>query len=147
MLDTGRRSLELWSQRSIDAYLDLFHEDVEYIGPGRIIKGHDAFRQHMRMYDEAFPNERLTFIRGAEADSTVFLQFRIQGTHLGTMRWSNSRQIEPTGREYDLECVTVQHFNEDKIIRIVDFFDLYEMIFRQLKWPFPSRQDASQKNA
>ncbi|MGE0800055.1 MAG: nuclear transport factor 2 family protein [Lautropia sp.] len=141
LVDIARRSLELWTRHDIDAYMDLFHEDAVYSGPGRVSRGHDAFRKHMEIYAEAFPSERLTFIRGTQVgDDVAMLQFRVEGQHLGVMRWSNSRQIPPTGRSYRLDCVTVFHFKDRKIVLLEDFYDLYDMLFKQLAWPFPQRR-------
>jgi steroid delta-isomerase-like uncharacterized protein len=137
LLDIGRRSLELWTKHDLDAYMALFHEDAVYSGPGRVSKGHDAFRRHMAIYEEAFPTEKLTFIRGVQDGDIVFMQFRVQGQHTGMMRWNQTRQIEPTGRTYDMECITVLHFRDRKITLLQDFYDMYDMLFKQLGWPFP----------
>jgi len=135
-----RKSCDLWTGTDLDAYMDLFHEDAVYSGPGRRVEGKDAIHAHMALFREAFPREVLTSRGVARDGNLVFLRFHATATNSGVMRWSEKRQVPPSGKTFNLEGVSVFRFQDDKIIEMEDFFDLYDLLFKQLGWNFPERK-------
>ena len=133
----ARASMDAWNRHDLDAYLSFFADTASYAGPRRAVHGISGIRGHMEMLMEAFPDEQVTVDAVAASADTVFVKYTDQAHHLGPMRWSARRQIEPTGRGFSYEGVTELKFRDGRIIFARDYFDLYDVLFVQLGFPFP----------
>jgi limonene-1,2-epoxide hydrolase len=132
-------SMQAWNDHDLDGYLSFFTPTASYIGPMRRVHGIPDIRTYMQMLMEAFPDEHATVDCVAVEGATVFVRYTDAAHHLGVMRWSSRRQIEPTGRRFTYEGVTELRFTGAKISYARDYFDLYELLFVQLEFPLPSR--------
>jgi ketosteroid isomerase-like protein len=133
----ARASMDAWNRHDLDAYLSFFAAEASYVGPRREVHGISAIRDYMEMLMEAFPDEQATVETVAACADTVFVKYTDRAHHLGLMRWSAKRQIEPTGHGFTYAGVTELTFREGRIIFARDYFDLYDVLFVQLGFPFP----------
>jgi len=141
----ARASIDAWNRHDLGTYLDHYAEDAVYVAPRRRVEGRAQLRRYFEMLMEAFPNERATVLDAAVSGSTVYLRYSDTAVHEGAMRWSESRQLEATGRTFTYEGVTeIRYDDEGRIAFAQDFFDLYQLLFVDLGLPFPRpRQDGT----
>jgi ketosteroid isomerase-like protein len=133
----ARASMDAWNRHDLDTYLSFFASAASYAGPRRAVHGISEIRRYMEMLMVAFPDEQVTVDTVAASADTVFVKYTDQAHHLGLMRWSTKRQIEPTGRGFSYEGVTELRFRDGRISYARDYFDLYDVLFVQLGFPFP----------
>ena len=134
----ARASMDAWNRHDLNACLSFFTSDASYAGPRRAVHGVSDIRNYLEMLMEAFPDEQVTVGAVAASADTVFVKYTDQAHHLGLMRWSATRQIEPTGRGFSYEGVTELRFRDGRISYAQDYFDLYDVLFVQLGFPFPN---------
>jgi limonene-1,2-epoxide hydrolase len=133
----ARASMDAWNRHDLDAYLSFFAADASYAGPRREVHGISGIRGYMEMLMEAFPDEQVIVETVAASADTVFVRYTDHAHHLGPMRWSAKRLLEPTGRGFTYAGVTELSFRQGRIIFARDYFDLYDVLFVQLGFPFP----------
>lgn len=143
LVEIAKKSWNVWNGSDFEEYMSFFADDALYNGPGRSVKGKEAIRAQMLLFREAFPNEVLTVRTAAQTGNTVFTRFHATAVNSGTMRWSEKRVVQPTGKRFNLEGVTLFEFRDDKIVLMEDFFDLYNLLFKQLGWDFPQRRPSA----
>lgn len=136
----ARAQCDAWNNHDLEGYLSYFSEDAVYTCPGQRIEGRDAIRTYMLTITEAFPDEQLEYKEfTAEAD-TVVMRFIARAHHTGPFRVNPHVTREPSGRSYELDVVSIATFEGDQIVKLEDFFDLYDFAFRQMQFPFPTRR-------
>ncbi|MCZ7422138.1 MULTISPECIES: nuclear transport factor 2 family protein [unclassified Micromonospora] len=129
---------DAWNAHDLEGYLSYFSDDAVYTCPGRVIRGKDAIRSYMLTLTEAFPDENLTYKPFVAEGDTVVMRFEARATHSGVFRVSPRRQLAPSGRSYLLDVVSIATFDGDKIVKLEDFFDLYDFAFKQMQFPLPT---------
>lgn len=123
------RDIELWNSRDHDGWLaaaDLHRLEISAPGGFRLM-GRDARETIWRMWQEAFPDNRLEITSiHADVRGGVY-EGRFTGTHTGTLR-SPAGEIPATDRAVDAPFCGIYEFEEGKITSFHLFFDQMELI-------------------
>ncbi|MBO0786146.1 MAG: ester cyclase [Actinobacteria bacterium] len=123
------RSVELWNARDRESWLaaaDLHRLEVQAPGGLRLL-GRDAAETTWRMWQEAFPDNRLEATAIHADDRGGVYEGRFIGTHTGVLR-APGGEIGPTNREVNAPFSNVLEFDEGKIISQHLFFDQMELL-------------------
>lgn len=126
-----RRAYQIADDVDIPGWTALFTEDgtftdvsvpFTYVG--------NTLDKPIADYAKAFPDIHRVLERFFVAGNMVFVQLRLQGTHLGPLV-TPSRTIPPTGKRIDVPCADVFELEHGKIKRL-DHYPEYTVIASQL---------------
>jgi steroid delta-isomerase-like uncharacterized protein len=93
--------------------------------PTRGIKEH---RQQVEGLLEAFPDFKITLERSFGQDEWVCAEYRLTGTHKGTLRGQNGNDIPATNKPVDMTFVTTIKFRDGKISEEHSYWDRMELL-------------------
>ena len=108
----ARRSWEIVSQRNPDLIEEFYPPDLVWHEPDQDIRGYEQARQFVSTYFDAFPDINITVEDAiAEGDQAV-TRYTIRGTHRG----ETEEFGPPTGRQMELEGITIHRIEDGKIV-------------------------------
>ena len=120
---------DAWNAQDLTTFEKRHRDDVVVTWPGKPpthgIKAHD---QEALEFFRAFPDQKLDNrpyrVFFASGDWTCSIA-RFRGTFTGPMKGPDGREIQPTGRKFDVEFCTVARWNEEgQIVEENLFYDL-----------------------
>ncbi len=111
---SGRRSWEALDNP--DLIDEVYASDVVWHEPDRDIHGTQEAKQFISLYKTAFPDMNVTVV--AEGDKVV-TRVSIRGTHQG----ATEEFGPPTGRQFELEGITIHRFEDGKIVEEWERYD------------------------
>ena len=117
--DLARRSWEILSQRNPDLIEEFYAPDVVLHEPDQDIRGYEQARQFVSTYFDAFPDINITVEDAiAEGDQAV-TRYTIRGTHQG----ETEEFGPPTGRQMEVEGITIHRIEDGKIVEEWERYD------------------------
>ena len=118
--DLARRSWEeLVSQRNLDLIEEFYPPNLVWHEPDQDIRGYEQARQFVSTFLEAFPDINITVEDViAEGDQAV-TRYTIRGTHRG----ETEEFGPPTGRQMELEGITIHRIEGGKIVEEWERYD------------------------
>ena len=110
--DLARRSWESLSERNPDLIEEFYPPDLVWHEPDQDIRGYEEARQFVSTFFDAFPDINITVEDAiAEGDQAV-TRYTIRGTHRG----ETEEFGPPTGRQMELEGITIHRIEDGKIV-------------------------------
>jgi heme-degrading monooxygenase HmoA/predicted ester cyclase len=123
------RNIEMWNGRDREGWLaacDLHRLEAQAPGGFRLA-GREAAETMWKMWNEAFPDNRLEIAAIHADDRGGMNECRFIGTHTGTLR-GPAGEFDPTGRSVDVPVTGVYEFEEGKVTSLHVYFDQMELI-------------------
>ena len=117
--DLARRSWEIVSQRNPDLIEEFYPPNLVWHEPDQDIRGYEQARQFVSTFFDAFPDINITVEDAiAEGDQAV-TRYTIRGTHRG----ETEEFGPPTGRQMELEGITIHRIEDGKIVEEWERYD------------------------
>ena len=114
-----------------------FSPSVEMEVPGTMLRGPDQVAGFFGALWEAFPDFQVTMPTQVEQGPFVAVQFRVTGTHLGTLRTPGG-DIPPTGRHINLPCSDFFEVQGGLIVSVKLHFDRLTLLEQLGVAPVPA---------
>ena len=122
-----REHIESENRHEFDVTLETFdHPRYELIGTGDVYDGPEEVAAYFEETRKAFPDQRNEVIAIHHADDAVILEAWLRGTHRGPFRG-----LPPTGREFEMQFVSLFVFEDERLVGERVYFDA-NTILRQL---------------
>ncbi|HZC00985.1 MAG TPA: ester cyclase [Gammaproteobacteria bacterium] len=117
--DLARRSWESLSERNPDLIEEFYPPDLVWHAPDQDIRGYEEARQYVSTFFDAFPDINITLEDViAEGDQAV-TRYTIRGTHRG----ETEEFGPPTGRQMEVEGITIHRIEGGKIVEEWERYD------------------------
>jgi steroid delta-isomerase-like uncharacterized protein len=117
--DLARRSWELVSQRNPDAIEEVYTADSILHEPDQDLQGVEEAKQYLSMYVSAFPDLNVTVEDVIAERDQVVTRWTLRGTHQGEVEEFGP----PTGKQIDLEGITIHRVEGGKIVEEWERYD------------------------
>jgi steroid delta-isomerase-like uncharacterized protein len=115
----ARRSWEIISQRNPDALEEVYTAETVLHEPDQDLNGVDEAKQYLSLYLAAYPDLNVTVEDVmAEGDQAV-TRWTLRGTHQG----ETEEFGPPTGRQIELEGITIHRIEGGKIVEEWERYD------------------------
>jgi steroid delta-isomerase-like uncharacterized protein len=115
----ARRSWELVSQRNPDAIEEVYTADSVLHEPDRDLRGVEEAKQYLSMYVSAFPDLNVTVEDVISEGDQVVTRWTLRGTHRGEIEEFGP----PTGKQVELEGITIHRIEGGKIVEEWERYD------------------------
>ena len=115
----ARRSWELVSPDNLDLIEEIYASDLVWHEPDRDIRGYEQAKQFVSTFLEAFPDINITVEDVIGEGDQVVSRYTIRGTHQG----ETEEYGPPTGRQMELEGITIHRFEDGKIVEEWERYD------------------------
>jgi steroid delta-isomerase-like uncharacterized protein len=113
------RSWEIVNQRNPDLIEEFYSPDFVWHEPDQDIRGYEQAKQFVSSFFGAFPDISITVDDVlAEGDQAVS-RYTIRGTHQG----ETEEFGPPTGRQFELQGITIHRFENDEIVEEWERYD------------------------
>ena len=117
--DLARRSWESLSERNPDLIEEFYPPDLVWHAPNQDIRGYEEARQFVSTFFDAFPDININVEDViAEGDQAV-TRYTIRGTHRG----ETEEFGPPTGRQMEVEGITIHRIEGGKIVEEWERYD------------------------
>jgi len=107
-----RRGWELANQRNLDALDDVYASDAVIHEPDQELQGLEELKQYAGTYINAFPDLQFTVEDVIAEGDKVVSRWTARGTHQGEIEDFGP----PTGRQFEVEGITIDRFEGGKIV-------------------------------
>jgi steroid delta-isomerase-like uncharacterized protein len=115
----ARRSWEIVNQRNPDLIEEFYPPEFVWHEPDRDVQGYEQAKQFVSSFFEAFPDLSITVDDVlAEGDQAV-TRYTFRGTHQG----ETEEFGPPTGRQVELQGITIHRFEGGKIVEEWERYD------------------------
>jgi steroid delta-isomerase-like uncharacterized protein len=108
----ARRSWELANQHNLDLIDEVYAPDLVWHEPDREIQGYEQAKQLASQYFQAFPDISVTVDDVIAEGDKVVTRYTTRGTHQGETEVFGP----PTGRQIELEGITIHRIEGGKIV-------------------------------
>jgi predicted ester cyclase len=125
--DVVRAKIAAFNAQDPDEIHKLLSPEVEWAVPGDLLEGPEQVAAFHAVLWEAFPDLTLTVILLVEEGSSVLMQGRSEGTHLGTFHTPGG-DIPATGRRVDLTYSEYFEVEAGQIVAVRLIFDRLELL-------------------
>jgi steroid delta-isomerase-like uncharacterized protein len=115
----ARRSWEIVSQRNPDLIEEFYPAVFVWHEPDRDIRGYEQAKQFVSTFFEAFPDITISVEDVIAEGDKVVSRYTIRGTHQG----QTEEFGPPTGRQMELEGITIHRFEDGKIVEEWERYD------------------------
>ena len=115
----ARRSWEIVSQRNPDLIEEFYPAEFVWHEPDRDIRGYEQAKQFVSTFLEAFPDINISVEDVIAEGDQVVSRYTIRGTHQG----ETEEFGPPTGRQMELEGITIHRFEDGKIVEEWERYD------------------------
>ena len=106
--DVLRRSIEKWNSQDLDAYMLLYHRDIDAKGFPGVQPGIDSLKGFYQAFWSAVFASQITVDDIIENDDKVVCRFTLKGNHSGTLMG-----IPPSKKDVQFEGITILQFDEN----------------------------------
>ena len=116
------KALALRSWESVDnpdTLDEVYAPDVVWHNPEGYIRGLEEAKQFVAMFDTAFPDMSTTVEDVIAEGDKVVTRVTIRGTHQGEVE----EYGPPTGKQVELEGITIHRFEDGKIVEEWNSYD------------------------
>ena len=116
----ARRAWEIVSPDNLDHLLEeVYASDLVWHEPDRDIRGYEQAKQFVSTFFEAFPDINISVEDVIAEGDKVVSRYTIRGTHQG----ETEEFGPPTGRQMELEGITIHRFEDGKIVEEWERYD------------------------
>ena len=115
----ARRSWELVGQHNPDAFDGVYAADAVIHEPDQDLQGLEGLKQFYSMYLSAFPDQTATVEDVIGEGDKIVTRWTISGTHQG----ETEELGPPTGRQIELEGITIHRIEGGKIVEEWERYD------------------------
>jgi steroid delta-isomerase-like uncharacterized protein len=115
----ARRSWEIVSQRNPVLIEEFYPPEFVWHEPDRDIRGYEQAKQFVSTFLEAFPDITISVEDVIAEGDKVVSRYTIRGTHQG----ETEEFGPPTGRQMELEGITIHRFEDGKIVEEWERYD------------------------
>ena len=115
----AQRSWEIVSQRNPDLIEEFYPAEFVWHEPDRDIRGYEQAKQFVSTFLEAFPDISISVEDVLGEGDQVVSRYTIRGTHQG----ETEEFGPPTGRQMELEGITIHRFEDGKIVEEWERYD------------------------
>jgi steroid delta-isomerase-like uncharacterized protein len=113
----ARRSWE--APNNLDILDEVYTPDLVWHDPDQEIQGHEEAKQFIALYKTAFPDLRPTVEDEIAEGDKVVSRWTIRGTHQG----ETEEFGPPTGKQIELEGITIHRIEGGKIVEEWERYD------------------------
>ena len=121
------RAIEAWNARDLPRYLELYGQRIALYGYSRLPMNKTEVLAFYERFFEAFSDIVLEPHEFVESESKIGLRFTMSATHTGEIAG-----IPATGRRVSESCITIMHFDGDRVVERFSVADL-ESVRAQLR--------------
>jgi steroid delta-isomerase-like uncharacterized protein len=115
----ARRSWEIVSPDNLDLIEEVYAPDLVWHEPDQDIRGYDQAKQFVSTFFAAMPDINITVEDLIAEGEQVVSRYTIRGTHQG----ETEEFGPPTGRQMQLEGITIHRFEDGKIVEEWERYD------------------------
>ncbi len=115
----ARRSWELFGQHNPDAFDEVYAADAVFHEPDKDLQGLEELKQYYSTYLSAFPDQSATVEDVIAEGDKVVTRYTVRGTHQGEIEDLGP----PTGRQFELEGITIHRIADGKIVEEWERYD------------------------
>jgi steroid delta-isomerase-like uncharacterized protein len=115
----ARRSWEIVSQRNPDALEEVYAADAVLHEPDQDLQGLEDAKQYLSLYLSAFPDQTATVEDVIAEGDKVVTRWTIRGTHQG----ETEEFGPPTGKQAELQGITIHRFEDGEIVEEWNRYD------------------------
>ncbi len=115
----ARRSWEIIGQRKPDLIEEVYASDLVWHEPDQDVHGYEQAKQFISAYFQAFPDLSLTVEDVIAEGDKVVSRWTARGTHQGEIEEFGP----PTGRQIELEGITIHRIEGGKIVEEWERYD------------------------
>jgi steroid delta-isomerase-like uncharacterized protein len=116
---TRRAWEELLNQKNLDAIEEYYAPDLVWHEPDQDIQGYEQAKQFASTFIAAFPDINISVEDVIAEGDKVVGRYTIRGTHQGETEDFGP----PTGRQMELEGITIHRFEDGKIVEEWEAYD------------------------
>jgi steroid delta-isomerase-like uncharacterized protein len=110
--ELARRSWEIVTERNPDLIEEFYPPDLVWHEPDQDIRGYEQARQFVSTFFDAFPDMNITVEDAIAEGEQAVTRYTIRGTHRG----ETEEFGPPTGRQMELEGITIHRIEDGKIV-------------------------------
>ena len=110
--ELARRSWEIVSEWNPDLIEEFYPPDLVWHEPDQDIRGYEEARQFVSTFFDAFPDMNITVEDAIAEGEQAVTRYTIRGTHRG----ETEEFGPPTGRQMELEGITIHRIEGGKIV-------------------------------
>jgi steroid delta-isomerase-like uncharacterized protein len=110
---------EVANQKNMDALEEFYAADAVWHEPGQVLQGLEEIRQYVALNFAAFPDVNFTIEDVIAEGDKVVTRWTVRGTHQG----ETEEYGPPTGRQIELEGLTISRIEGGKIVEEWERFD------------------------
>ncbi|MBO9376364.1 hypothetical protein GG804_06260 [Sphingomonas histidinilytica] len=116
------RVIGAWKTRDSQVFFELFHHDVVYddVPLGKVMKGHDQFREFYETSIVAFPDIAMTLVAATADAKAGGAEWTLSGTFTGETELLG----KPTGKRFEIRGASFLRFEDGKISYLADYWDM-----------------------
>jgi steroid delta-isomerase-like uncharacterized protein len=115
----ARRSWEIVNQRNPDLIEEFYPSDFVWHEPDREVRGYEQAKQFVSSFLKGFPDINISVEDVIGEGDQVVSRYTIRGTHQG----ATEEFGPPTGRQFELEGITIHRFEDGKIVEEWERYD------------------------
>ncbi len=117
--ELARRSWEIVSERNPDLIEEFYPPDLVWHEPDQDIRGYEQARQFVSTFFDAFPDMNITVEDAIAEGEQAVTRYTIRGTHRG----ETEEFGPPTGRQMEVEGITIHRIEDGKIVEEWERYD------------------------
>ena len=106
--DILKKSIEKWNSQDLDAYMQLYHPDIDAKGFPGVQPGKESLKGFYQAFWSAVPASQITIDDVIEKDDKLVCRFTVTGKHLG-----NLMGIPPSNKDVQFDGITILQFDEN----------------------------------
>ena len=110
--ELARRSWEIASERNPDLIEEFSPPALVWHEPDQDIRGYEQAKQFVSTFFDAFPDMNITVEDAIAEGEQAVTRYTIRGTHRG----ETEEFGPPTGRQMELEGITIHRIEDGKIV-------------------------------
>lgn len=127
------RAIEQFNAHDLDAYMELYADDVELHGYPPGVEGKEGARSFYAQFHTAFPDTHLQLFETLEDGDLVATRYVVGGTHEREIMG-----VPPTGRRVEVGGMTIMRFRDGKIVDRWQAMDMLGLLTQLGAVPAPA---------
>jgi steroid delta-isomerase-like uncharacterized protein len=117
--DLAQRSWDIVNQRNPDLLEEFYPPDFVWHEPDQDLRGYEQAKQFISTFFKALPDINITIDDVIAEGDKVVTRYTIRGTHQG----ETEEFGPPTGRQMELEGITIHRIEDGKIVEEWERYD------------------------
>ena len=117
--DLAQRSWDIVNQRNPDLIEEFYPPDFVWHEPDQDLRGYEQAKQFVSTFFKAIPDINITIDDVIAEGDKVVTRYTIRGTHQG----ETEEFGPPTGRQMELEGITIHRIEDGRIVEEWERYD------------------------